>query len=72
MGRRVSFRPRRRARVLRVPGWYYGLLFGIALVGIVLILRGTRPGDFREVRSLDGVKGSPDAPVTMIEWGSFT
>lgn len=65
-------RSRRRARVLRVPGWYYGLLVGIALVGTVLIVRGVRPGDFREVRPLDGVKGRADAPVTMIEWGSFT
>jgi len=70
--RNLSPRSRRRARVLRVPGWYYGLLAGIALIGVVLIVRGTRPGDFREVRPLDGVKGRPDAPVTVIEWGSFT
>jgi len=55
--------------VLRVPGWYYVLLVAIALVGAILVYRGTRSP---QVYSWEPAKGRPDAPVTIVEWGSFT
>ena len=75
MGKKTSRQQkRRRAPVVRVPGWYYALLGGIALVGIGLIVYGmqnptisvagmTEKGDYP--------KGAADAPVTMWEWSSF-
>jgi len=64
-----SRRSRKPSRVVRVPGWYYAVLVGIALAGAILIYRGTRP---LQVYSWEPIKGRPDAPVTIIEWGSFT
>lgn len=65
---------RRAAAVVRVPGWYYGLLAAIALVGALLIVYGVRNPTISVAGMTeegDFPLGAADAPVTMWEWGSF-
>ncbi len=64
--RRRGRPPRRR---VQVPTWYYGLLVVIAVVGLSLIYAAWRsvPVSLEN----DYILGSPDAPVTMIDWGAF-
>lgn len=70
---------RKRARPpLHIPIWYYVLLGVIAVGGIVAIVISNigaqpRPMDARDLVSPnDRPLGSMNAPVTVIEWGSFT
>jgi len=67
---------RRRPPVaVRVPGWYYGVLVAIALIGAMLIVYTMRnPTINVEGMTSEGdfPMGSADAPVTIYEWGDFT
>ncbi len=76
MAKKVRQSPKRtRTPPLRVPGWYYVLLAGIALAGVTLIVYSMRNPTFKVegmTEEGDFPQGSPDAPVTMIEWGRFT
>lgn len=78
MGSTRVQRRRRRIRALHVPVWYYVLLGIVAVAGIVAIILSTRsspprPMDARDlVGPGDHPLGARAAPVTIIEWGSFT
>ncbi len=69
-----SRRRKRHSPPVRVPGWYYALLGGIAVVGAVLIGISFRPPTVDTTgltTAVDYLKGQPDAPVTIVEWGAF-
>jgi hypothetical protein len=66
---------RRQPAVVRVPGWYYAALAVIALVGSMLIVYSLRNPTINAAGMTaegDFPKGAANAPVTIIEWGSFT
>ncbi len=59
----------------RIPTWYYWLLIGIALVGLILIAFSMRTVPIISegvTEEGDYPQGSSTAPVTVFEWGSFT
>lgn len=65
----------RQPMTVRVPGWYYAALAVIALVGSMLIVYSLRNPTISAAGITaegDFPKGATDAPVTIIEWGSFT
>jgi len=78
LGSARAKRRKRQKQTLHVPIWYYVLLGVIAvggIVGIVLSNIGAppRPMDARDmVGPNDHALGSMNAPVTIIDWGSFT
>ena len=66
---------RRPPAAVRVPGWYYGVLGAIFLIGALLIVYSMRnPTISVEGMTSEGdfPMGSAEAPVTIYEWGSFT
>ena len=75
VSRSSSRHSREQPQPLRVPGWYYSLLAVIALVGAILIVVSMRSPsvDTAGLTTAEGdyPKGRPDAPVTIMEWGSF-
>ncbi len=68
---------KRRAHSLQAPIWYYAVLGGIVVLGILLILLASP-----SARSLGNKSGQDDqgdyylgnsyAPATIVEWGSPT
>jgi hypothetical protein len=68
---------KKHAHSLHVPVWYYAVLGGIVVLGILLILLASPSA--RSLGSKSGQNeqgdyylGNSYAPVTIIEWGSPT
>jgi hypothetical protein len=66
-----SQRKKRLSRALHVPRWYYLVLGAIAVVGVGLIVLSTQVRTVGITTDGDYFMGSADAPVTIIDWGSF-
>ncbi len=68
---------KRHAHSLQVPIWYYPVLGGIAVLGILLILLASPTARSLGTKSSqneqgDYYLGNPNASATIAEWGSPT
>ncbi len=68
---------KKRAHSLQVPLWYYAVLGGIVLLGVLLIILSSPSarslaGKSGQDEQGDYYLGNPEAPVTIVEWGSPT